>query len=209
MAKTQSDLITAVLNELNRIGAGQTALAEDTAVLTPELQPIIDELIDRRVASTFTLSAIPTTIYRSLVRLCALHLGPLFGKVVEPAAFQQLLTAEEERLRQLSRLDRTAPPLVLKVLEQLEIYQASSDTLDATAISSRLPEILAELAQRQVVYFPDVDSVPDAAVPDLSRYVAASLASPPLYSVMSMAETRLRSLNNSTVPSRPVRAVYF
>jgi hypothetical protein len=209
MAKTQDDLVSAVLSELVRMGAGQMPAPEDVTSVAAELQPIVDELIARRVTSTFTLSAIPTMMFRGLVRLCALYLGPMFGKVMEPAAFDAAIASAEERLRELSRLDRTAPTIVLAVLEQLEVDGASSDVLDATAISNRLPQILGELARRQVVYIPNVDSVPDEMVPDLARYVAASVATPQLYPVMSMAESRLRRIDASYSKTEPVRAEYF
>jgi hypothetical protein len=205
MAKTQDDLVSAVLSELNRIGAGQTPFAEDIASVVDRLGPIYADLAARRIVGAITPSAVSDAIFPDLVRLVAAHVGPVFGKPTDPTA----IVGYETRLRELSRLDTTINPLVLAVLEQLEVYQAGANALDAVAVAKRIPQLLATLAMKQIAYFADAESVPDGAVQDVARYMAASLASPPLLQVMKMAEGELRWFGEMGRPSQPTRADYF
>jgi hypothetical protein len=206
MAQTQDDLIAAVLANVQTLDAGQAPEPESVAAVAPRLQAIVDGLIQRRILSTLSLAAIPTSIFPDLVLLVAEHVAPMFGRPLDG----NTVLAIEIRLRELSRLDpENNDFFILQVLEQLALYGASANVLDAPAILRRLPGIFSELAARDVMSVLDTADIPDAAMPDLSRYVAASLASPQLIPVMQMAEQRLRRMQ--AVPRRfePVQADYF
>ena len=78
------------------------------------------------------------------------------------------------------------------MLEQLELWQAGSPSLDRTAVTARLPAIFAELAARNIAYVADEAAVPPEMASPLTLYVAARLARKPLFDVMAKAEADLR-----------------
>ena len=127
---------------------------------------------------------------------------PAFGRPTK----QQNLLAAEARLRELSRLNRGASPFVLAVLEQLEIFGSGRNVVDAQAVAGRIPGILAELSLRDVIDAASTgDDVAEQAMPDVARYIAASLASPQAYAVMQDAERRLRRLRPDEPSYEPAR----
>lgn len=190
MAQTKSALIQEVVGELSALGSGQSASADDIAFVESRVAPIIDELSKGRVITIANIEAIPDFAFPDLVRIVAEECAPKFLRPTDRAK----LDAARASLAQLARLDRATSPLALAVLERLDALKAGSPSIDATAVSERLPRILADLAARNVIYIPDVSTVEDDAHPAfvaLVDFVAGSFA-PQLAGMASDAEGRLR-----------------
>lgn len=201
---TQTDLVNAAYAEITVSGSPPST--EDSAAITARVAPVIADLAARRVA-TITATAITDTQFPDLVTVLAERAAPLFGR----ATNLKLIAVAETRLREAARLDRTqSTPLVRQVLEQLQVFGAGNSPFDAAAVAARIPDILAELAARNVTYIPDEASVPSEINPHLVRYIAASLASPPLYPIMDLAKREMRFINRQTAaPTEPVQVEYF
>lgn len=192
MAQTKSALIQEVVAELSALASGQSASADDIAFVEARVAPIVDELSKGRVITIDNIEAIPDYAFPDLVRIVAEECAPKFLRPTDKAK----LDAARASLAQLAHLDRTASPLVLAVLERLDALKASTPAIDATAISGRLPRILADLAARNVIYIPDVGTVEDDAHPAfvaLVDFVTGSFA-PQLSGMASDAEGRLRTI---------------
>lgn len=193
MAKTQAELVAAVLHDLSQLSSAYaTPTAEDTAVVVARLPGVVSELARRRIAGAINTAAIDDALFPDLVRVVAEHVAPMFGRPTNIEA----LVAAEGRLAQLYRLERTgSTPFVLGILEQLEVMGGSKLALDATAVSDRLPGILGELiGQRIIPGTVTAAAVPTSMAPDLTRYIAASLMAPPLGDVMQEARAGLARL---------------
>lgn len=194
---------TAVLEFLEANGAGTHTI--DAAMIGRVVTRQLADLNSRRVIAIANEAAIGPAHHLPLVTLVAARLKP--GLVARPVIEQA-----EAELRAVDRLTRAnADPLVLAVLEQLEIFGAGSATIDTTAISGRIDQTLTELADRGVIHL-SAEDLPESVIPDLSRYIAAGLASPPIMQVMNVSESRLRRLAAHQVGSRdlePVRTDYF
>jgi hypothetical protein len=210
MAQTKAALIQEVVAELSALGSGQSASADDIAFVEARVAPIVDELSKGRVITIANIEAIPDYAFPDLVRIVAEECAPKFLRPTDKAK----LDAARASLTRLTRLDRSASPFVLAVLEQLDAFGASSPTLDATAVAGRIPAFIAELAARNVIYVADMDEIESSGgdkhpgFNDFAKYVAANLASPPLYPVIQFAEGRLRQL--APVGTYPTLAVdYF
>lgn len=195
MPQTKSALIQEVVGELSALGLGQPANADQIAFVEARVAPIIDELSKGRVITIANIEAIPDYAFPDLVRIIAEECAPKFLRPTDRAK----LEAARANLTRLARLDRSASPFVLAVLEQLEAFDGSQ-ALDATAVAGRIPAFIAELAERNVIYVADMAEIEDAGggkhpgFNDFAKYVAANLASPPLYPVIQFAEGRLRQL---------------
>jgi hypothetical protein len=203
MPQTKSALLTEVIGELSSLGSGQPANADQISFVESRLAPIVDALSKGRVITISNIEAIPDYAFPDLVRIVAEECAPKFHRDTDAAK----LAAARDNLTRLARLDRTASPFVLAVLEQLEIFQVGAQALDATAVAGRIPAYLAELAARDVIYLSSIDEVEDSGgdkhpgFNDLARYVAANLASPPLYPVIQFAEDRLSQLAPRSTPT--------
>lgn len=192
MPQTKSALIQEVVAELSALGSGQSANADQIAFVEARIAPIVDELSKGRIITIANIEAIPDFAFPDLVRIVAEECSPKFLRPTDKAK----LDAARASLAQLARLDRSASPLVLAVLERLDALKASSPAVDATAVSGRLPRILADLATRNVIYIPDVATVEDDAHPAfdaLVDYVAGRFA-PQLAGMKDEAEGRLRTI---------------
>ncbi len=210
MAQTKAALIQEVVAELSALGSGQSANADQIAFVEARVVPIVSELNRGRAVTIADIEAIPDWAFPDLIRIVAEECSPKFLRPTDKAK----LDAARASLMRLARLDRTASPFVLAVLEQLDAFGASSPTLDATAVAGRIPAFIQELAQRGVIYVADMDEIEGAGgdrhpgFNDFAKYVAANLATPPLYPVIQFAEGRLRQL--APAGSYPTLAVdYF
>jgi hypothetical protein len=207
LSYNQTQLISHVLEDLGVIGAGETAATEDSTAVSNRIAAVVADLSTRRIVTIADTNAIAAAVFPGLVRILAEDVAPKFGRATDLKA----IAAAEALLGAVARLDRTAGTgsLALAVLEQLQIWGAASAALDVTAVSGRLASILADLAARNIIYIISVDDVPDAALPHVTRYAAASLAPKPLYDVMREAERVLRIQGASLSSGAPLVADYF
>ena len=206
MPFTGDNLVEAALRDLMALANIATPAAEDIAVVQALLPGILADLSGRRVIATVDTTTIPDVVFSDLVRIVAERVAPRFGRPTNPDA----VTVAEARLATAYRLDRSsASPIALGVLEQLGIWSAGNTAIDVTMVSGRIGATLAELTARNVIYAPDETDVPDEALPDVIRYIAASLCAPPLISMMGGSEARLKRLRTPLVSYEPVRVEYF
>jgi hypothetical protein len=175
-----------VLERLEALGAGSDAI--DYAAVNNYVGPVLADLAARRIASIANEAAITAAQYPYVVTILAAKCQP---KAI-PA---QAIVDAEDALANIARLDRAAStPLIRGVLQQLNVWNGSAMAIDATAVSDSLTGILASLSARNVIYIADVGSVPDAALPALTRLVAAWLAPKPMGDTIMQAERELRTL---------------
>jgi hypothetical protein len=177
-------LTQAVLEQLDVAGAMSNAF--DAAAVLRVIQRTLDELTARRVIAIANPAAVTPEQFRLLVTVIASRCVP--DKIAGGAD-------AELALANLARLARTGSTrLTRAVLEQMVIWQGTS-AADATMIEASLEDELANLAARNVIYFADEDSVPQAAWRPLVRYLAALYCPPAIADAYgSMAERELRTL---------------
>jgi hypothetical protein len=110
---------------------------------------------------------------------------------------------------------RTSDQIVTNALTRIgaaSVGQTPSDE-DMAVCKARLEEILADFAERGVVYVGDVDEVPLSVALHLEHALAVHLSDfgplpsdlPPL----SSTESRLRQISSVAASREPVRADYF
>lgn len=102
MSQTQTDLTTAVLEELGAVGSGQTASAEDTAAVVAKIDPALANLAARNSIYIPDSDDIPDEAFTPLVAYLAEICAPKFGRPTNPAA----KNAAEDELRLLTRIGR-------------------------------------------------------------------------------------------------------
>lgn len=195
-------LVRAAMERLESVGAGSDAI--DIDAVAARVQPVLDDLAARRVVTLANEAAVTSAYFTHVAFLIAADSRP--GAVPAP-----LVAGAEAALREAARLNRTqSTPLVRMVLEQLQVYGAGDNPFDATAISARLPGMLAELAKRNIAYIADADNVEEEFSPWLVQYIAASLSSPQLYEVMTFAERKMKFISRiNAAPTEPVCVEYF
>jgi hypothetical protein len=191
VAYVTADLIQEALAELEVLDASNTVASEDSFKVNYRLNGIVSDLITRRLVPSINFAAIPDQIFPALVTITAQRCADLYGKALD----QRRLDEAENRLREITRLDRTvSTPLIRGVLQQLAVWGGTTGAIDVTAVSDSLPGILASLSTRNVIYIADVSTIPDAALPALTRLVAAWLAPKPMGDTIMQAERELRTV---------------
>jgi hypothetical protein len=97
MAKTSSDLATEVLLELRVIGEGETAEAEDVAIVKRKYSGLLEELRDDGKAF-WSENSIPERVFQALARVVAGECANVFGKQYDSgSAFRRLITLAHRR----------------------------------------------------------------------------------------------------------------
>jgi hypothetical protein len=181
-----SPLINLVLERLEAVGAGSDAI--DYAAVNNYVGPVLADLGVRRIASIANEAAITAAQYPHVVTILAAKASNFPALVVQVAE-------AEAKLLEADRLNRSvSTPLIRGVLQQLAVWGGGVAAIDVTAVSDSLTGILASLSARNVIYIADVSSVPDAALPALTRLVAAWLAPKPMGEVIMQSERELRTL---------------
>jgi hypothetical protein len=184
----------------------QAAAAEDTVAITAKVAPLVADLSARRVYTLASTASIPDAVFLDLTYLLAEHSAPLFGK--EPN--REKIALSEERLRAYSRSIRTGlADLTRRVMELLEVYGQGRNIMDATAVAEHAEDIIAELGARGVVSVNAIDDVDPAIMPNLARYIAAALSSPPHYPIMDRSARELRTQGRTVYDPGPPRALYY
>jgi hypothetical protein len=91
MPRTSINLITAALERLQRVGAGQDPSAEDAQLLRDHLGPLLEELAQQEVIFVADVEAIPDIIFLPLANRLAADVSADFGLgAVEPAIINSL-----------------------------------------------------------------------------------------------------------------------
>lgn len=83
--KTQTELFTRALNKIGAVGSGQTASAEDVAIVQGALAPLLAELDVLEVVSVVITSdvaaeEIPDEYFQGLATLLAMDVAAEFGQ---------------------------------------------------------------------------------------------------------------------------------
>lgn len=199
-------LSLAVLERLQALGLGSDAI--DKAAVERAIPAVLAELSSRRIISFANEAAVTAAARPDIITLIAAHVQPK-SALVEPNN-PNMLQAAQERLREISRFDRTiASLLTRRVLEQIEIFTLGKSVVDATMVAERLDGFLAEMASLQVAYIDDADNVPIELMPAVSLYIAASLVTPPMMAVKQDAEHTLHRLTRVRVEKAPLRTLYY
>jgi hypothetical protein len=184
----------------------QTAAAEDTAVITAAVAPLVADLTARRIYTLASTASIPDNVFRDLTTLLAERSAPFFGRETN----WEKVALTESRLREADRYNRTAgQDLTRRVLELLEVYGQGRNVMDVTAIEEHATEIIEELAVRGIVTINSIDDIEPAVMPNLARYIAAALSSPPHYPIMDRSARELRTQTRNITDEGVHKTVYF
>ena len=195
MAYNQTQLITAVLQELMVVGQGETPSTADSAIVESLLPGIKADLATRRVVTISDMNAVADTLYADLIKLVAEHVAPRFGRPTNPKS----LEAFEARLRQLTRLDRDAGDLTVAVLERLQSVGAETAAIDADAVDDAIPQVLADLTAQRIIEIANEAAITDAQFPSLVTLVAARVVPAAIAAeLVQAAEGRLADLARRT-----------
>jgi hypothetical protein len=178
----------------------------DSNAIGAKVAPLVSDLSARRIYSLADIDDIPEAIFLDLTCLLAEHSAPLFGREPDYEKIQR----SEARLRELDRSDRTVTnDLTRRVMELLEVYGQGRNIMDAAAVEEHATEIIEELATRGVVTINGIDDVEPAVMPNLSRYIAAALSSPPHYPIMDRSARELRAQTRNVTDEGSHRTEYF
>lgn len=102
MTKTAQELIDRVLVELGVIGAGQTAAAEDVALVTSEIDPVMSDLATRNIFTWGDPDEYEDDAFIHLAKIIANSLARAYG--VEPDDGKRMYAESRLRLLQTTVL---------------------------------------------------------------------------------------------------------
>lgn len=105
--RTESDLITKILEKLAVVPEGQAPEVEDTARVEANLPSLMNELAGREIVYVPDLTAIPDEWFLSLAKICAYELRNEFGVTGEAA--MELSKANDEGILNLKVMTRGKP----------------------------------------------------------------------------------------------------
>ena len=108
--KTRDDVITALLLDLNVMGLGEAAPAEEQSFVDSRLSGMLDDLVARRKLFITDDAQIPDPYFEPLLACLVLRFGPKFGRA-EPALAD--IIAAEDRLKTASAPVAPRPTLEL------------------------------------------------------------------------------------------------
>jgi hypothetical protein len=169
----------------------QTAAAEDTAVITAAVAPLVADLTARRVYVLASTASIPDNAFRDLTTLLAEKSAPFFGRDTN----WEKVGLAEARLREIDRYSSTPTEIVRRVLELMEVWGQTRNVMDATAVLGHAEDIQTSLIAKRVISSANITTA--KALPQLARYVAASLAQPQLTEIMASASEELRRIDRA------------
>lgn len=206
MSYTQAQLISHTLEELQALGAGQDVSSTDAAFVSSRVPGVVASLKARRIVTISNIEAIPDDVFPHLV----IVLADVCAQANGAPRDEERAARAEARLVQLTRLDRTqTDPLVIAVLEQLQIWGMETAAVDATVVSARIPRLLADLSERGVIYIPDAESITPATMQPLIVLLASELSPRQNRDEEDRAERRLRHLASRQASDAPLRVSYF
>jgi hypothetical protein len=193
-----TELDRRVLDLLAAWGQGQNAI--NVAAIAEHADDIKTDLVARRIISSTNIAS-PKALPELSQYIAAALSSPPNAAV---------MAASIQNLREIDRSDRSVGvELVRRVMDLLAVYGQSNNAIDATAVADSAEEIIAELAVRGVVTVNAIDDVDPAVMPNLSRYIAAALCSPPHYPIMDRSAKELRTQTRTVVDETPFRAMYY
>ena len=108
--KSRDDVVTAVLVDLNVMGLGEAAPAEEQSFVDGRLGGMLDDLVARRKLFITDDAQIPDPCFEPLLAVLVLRFGPKFGRP-EPALAD--IIAAEDRLKAASAPVAPRPTLEL------------------------------------------------------------------------------------------------
>ena len=108
MSRTKQELVDNVLVDLNVIGLGQTASAEESDFVAANITAALAELNARNVVNVGDENAIDDALFQPLNDLLVARLGPSFGRAAADAAALALL---EDRIKEVTRHSGTRATL--------------------------------------------------------------------------------------------------
>jgi hypothetical protein len=100
MPRTKQELIDNILLDLNAIGLGQTAAAEESDFVSASITATLAELNARDVVNVFDEDAIDDALFQPLNDLLVARLGASFGR---PPADPTALLLLEDRIKAATR----------------------------------------------------------------------------------------------------------
>lgn len=106
---TQSDLAKAVLQDLGVLAAGETASAEDNALVQERIGQVHEELVDNGLVS-FTLAAIPSKVMRPMSIIVAAECWRAYHGEDGVVVAEQKAAAARARLAQQAQRVNTQQP---------------------------------------------------------------------------------------------------
>jgi len=113
--KSRDDVITALLLDLNVMGLGEAAPAEEQNFVDTRLTGMLDDLVARRKLFITDDARIPAPCFEPLLACLALRFGPKFGRA-EPALAD--IIAAEDRLKAASAPVAPRPTLELDPVQR-------------------------------------------------------------------------------------------
>ena len=108
--KSRDDVVTALLLDLNVMGLGEAAPAEEQSHVDARLDGMLDDLVARRKLFITDAAQVPDPCFEPLIACLVLRFGPKFGRA-EPALTD--IIAAEDRLKAASAPIAPRPTLEL------------------------------------------------------------------------------------------------
>jgi len=108
---TRDDLIKAVLQDLGVLQAGESAVADDNALVSARIDPLLADLAVRNVIYIPDAVDISDGAFQYIVDILVELCSPAFGRPREAANIAQA----EARLRTIQRIGKGVPGARLKV----------------------------------------------------------------------------------------------
>lgn len=176
------DLIQVTLENLGAVAVGRTATDKDRAIVSGRVTAVLDDLRTREVINLPSLAgAAPSTLLQLSVVLtsaCAMAFG--IPADVRQALRVEAMQAETELRRQARQLDAGAGTagsfdLVQNVLETLGVVAGgqTASAKDRSVVTARIPVLLADLRQREVIAIASIDAADPGTLPHLAVILAA------------------------------------
>lgn len=184
MAVTRQDLITAVLENLGVLAAGQSASIEDRGVVDRRIDPKLTELARREVFAGLDADALDPALYLYVADVIAAACLTPFG--ITGAKAEGLVAAAaraEAALKALStQFSTTAAAagfnIVQHVLEALGVMAPGQvpSAQDQGVVTARIAPLLADLRAREVIAIPSLAAADPATLPHLATLLLGRCA---------------------------------
>lgn len=226
MAKTRTQAIAAVLQDLGVLGRNAAVTSDDTTTVQTRFDAGVAMLSTRDVITIADpVSGIPDDAFLPLVAWLVQECAPAFHQERDVKA-QAMAEAD---LRRIARRTYTvgttvAAKLAARIMRGLNRIgpDEAPSTTEVTLISAKMVDSIADLDQRHVISLGDVESASDLGAFDaFADYMVAELL--PEFGAEGMAgragplsilkrrdaEMRLRVIGADQPTYRPMQATYF
>jgi hypothetical protein len=205
MAKTKAQVIAAAVKDLGALAIGASIASEDSTDVGERYDALITTLSQSDVVTIADpVSGIPDYLFEPLVELLAQECAPMFGAKRDDDKAASAVDALRKLARQTYTVGGTlADKLAAEALRSLAALKPDEapSTKDATFVSVRLTEAIADLYARDVIAYSSAGSITAETFSGLLSYVieliAPKFGRPTNGDALSAAERRLATVTRS------------